>query len=334
MSLFIFYDETNFQDETAKILTELPNGAVTTEDLFGFPITRTTTVELDADTTLIVQYNVLNDTTQYVAYDSDTAAIEYQFLFPGEVDTVAGLTSPDLRAYLASTEPDFISFDPLSVIRGFATRDEMLGEARFFGGGNDDKIELESQEGTLGSATDGSAAFGQGGNDILKAAVQLALLNGGSGDDTLVGEFGTMQMTGGTGADAFIFDNGFWDSGTPVQAAAGTTATITDFDTLEGDVLVFAQIDDAATRGDPVARTSLEDLYGAGTLDTLADFTLDGLSYGFSEAGGDTVITRSGTDGAGRSYDETVTLDGVALADIDRGDVYLQDYAADTYEYF
>ena len=119
-----------------------------------------------------------------------------------------------------------------------------------------------------------------------------------------------------------------------MQAAAGTTAQITDFDTTEGDVLVFAQIDDGMAQGDPVARTSLEDLFAPGTLATVGDFTEDGLDYSFTEVGGSAVITRSGTDGAGRTYDETITLDGVALADVDLADVYLQDYNADTYEYF
>ncbi|MBD3625123.1 MAG: hypothetical protein HUJ24_07040 [Rhodobacteraceae bacterium] len=337
MALFTFNSAVDFRAELGAIdgLSEADVDGVVYDELFGLPVSLTTTF---ADfgspgTTLDVVYNYLTDTTSFTVY----GGTEYQFVMLGEYDIAGGFALEAGIAGISGTEPDYISIDPGSVIRAFGTRDEMLGEGRLFGGGGGDKIELEQAlpggDG-LGAATRSTALGGNCG-DILKAAVVLATLKGQGGDDTLVAEFGKVNMIGGNGADDFIVDNGFWDGfGTVEQAAERTRATIRDFDGTE-DAFVFASVDDTMSAGDAPARQSLEDLFGAGTLATLANFTDDGLTHRFREnAAGDAVLVRKGTDGDGDTYDERVTFKGQGLADIDRADVFLQDYHADTYEFF
>ena len=69
---------------------------------------------------------------------------------------------------------------------------------------------------------------------------------------------------------------------------------------------------------------TLAELFGAGTLATLGTIDVDGVDMTFTENGnGDAVITRLGTDAAGREYDERVVLRDYALADLERSDITL-----------
>lgn len=337
MSLFTFASAVNFRIELAAIdaLTVADVDQTIEDDLFGTPISRTEIFEDfgSPGTELQVVYNYLTDTTSFTVFGGS----EYQFSMVGEFDIAGGYELEAGIAAITGTEPDYISSAPGAVIDAFGTRDEMIGEGRFLGRGGRDKIELEDISGGDGLGDAGrSFAIGGGGWDILKAAVQLSTLKGGNGQDTLVLEFGKSTLVGGNHADDFIVDNGFWDvTGTAAQGAANARGRITDFDVVEGDEFIFATVDGALSTGDAPQRESLADRFGAGDMETLADFVDDGLTHRFwDNAWGNAVFRRFGTDGEGRSYDEKVIVKGVTLAEIDRADVVLQDYNADTYEFF
>ncbi|WP_112323251.1 hypothetical protein [Oceanibium sediminis] len=344
MSLFTFNYPSEFRIELITI-DALTSGDVTSsQDLYLFQqlVGNTTTYASyggDSSLTLEVTTDYLLGTTVFTLIDDDIAPgsgpqIVYQFSMASILDITGGYDLEAAIEGLAGNNPDYISYDVGNVIVGFGFREEMIGEGRFLGRGGSDKIELEY----LLPQFDGDErnfAFGGGGRDILKAAVNVATVKGQNGNDTIVLEFGTARLFGGNGNDDFIFDNGFWDFNAirpaPAEAARGV---IRDFISGE-DELIFASIDDTMTFGDAPVRTSLADMFGAGDLSTLANFTEDGVLHRFREnAAGDAVIIRTGTDSAGRSYDERVIIRGVGLDEIDRAKVYLQDYSEDTYEFF
>lgn len=344
MSLFNFNYPSNFRTELGTIDALAPGDVTSSEDLFLFDLLvgNTTTYENyggDSSQTLEVVTNYLLGTTVFTLLDDDVAPgsgaqIVFQFSMASVLDIAGGY---DLEAgiqAIAGTEPDYISYDAGTVISGFGYREEMIGEGRFLGRGGSDKIELEYLQPDPDTSLR-SFAFGNGGRDILKAAVDLATMRGHNGNDTLVLEFGNARLFGGNGNDDFIFDNGFWDFN-PSRPAPDAPARGAVRDFVGGeDELIFASIDDTMTLGDAPQRESFADRFGAGTLETLANFTDDGLLFRFFEnAAGDAVIRRTGTDSNGRSYDERVVVVDVSLDQIDRADVSFQAYAEDTYEFF
>lgn len=339
MSFYQIYAPINFNGLVAEIdaLTLADVTTDITDDLFGFPIARNLTFTdfVEPGVTLTVQENFLLGTTLFVV--TGPSGLVAEIAMQGSFDIEGGF---DLGVGIASvnnTEPDYLSYAPGGVMSGTGARDEMIGQGIFRGLGNDDKIELEAigaDAGTLGSPQL-AKAFGGSGNDILKAALANTVLKGQNGDDTLVVEFGTSRVEGGTGSDQFIFDNGFWDMiGSVEQADANARVRVLDFES-GADTLVFATIDDTASRGDAPVLETAETRFGAGDLSTLANFVDDGVNYRFRENGaGDAVLVRSGTDSSGRSYDERIIVQGQGLADIDRADLVFQSYDADTYEFF
>ncbi|MEM9429416.1 MAG: hypothetical protein AAGA32_07955 [Pseudomonadota bacterium] len=338
MAVFVFYDDVNFQQEFGTVFG-LGAGDLSFSqdfDLFGLPVfTENRFNQLDGSQIVGLTQTLFGFTT-IERFDAGALTPDYTFTFQTPLQFNDGY---DLQAAAASLQgpPVYISEAPGAVIQGFGLREEFIGQGRFMGAGGSDKIELEDYSaafgtrGGLGSA-ETSTAMGGGGQDILKAAVQNSVLIGGGGADVLVLEFGTSTMTGGGGADTFIFDNGFWDVvGSTAQAAAASIATITDF--AGADDLVFATVDAVAAPPSPV-RQSFEDLFGAGTLATLGDQTIDGVLFTFTDTADGAVITRTGTDSDGLTFDTSVTVEAVALAEIDRADVFTQIYDADTYEFF
>lgn len=89
-------------------------------------------------------------------------------------------------------------------------------------GSADDRPELSSVFGDHASGGPGDDYIdGQGGRDKL---------GGGPGDDTVIGGLGRDTMTGGPGKDAFVFN---------VEPGDANADVVTDFDSREGDVLLF-----------------------------------------------------------------------------------------------
>lgn len=335
MSLFVFNEAVDFRAVLALIDAQLPGDVDAVQDLVV--LQKTWFNDLGGQAGLTLEVTAFLGTTSFLLTDETVPTapvIQAQFTMNTVLDVAGGYGLSNAIASISGSFPDYISDDPGAVIVAFGTRDEMLGQGRMEGRGGDDKIELEATDGGLGAAAR-SLALGGGGDDILKAAVLDTALRGGKGADTLVLEFGKSRMNGGDGADAFIIDNGFWDlTGSSQQASQNARGSVQDFDGAD-DVIVLASVDSSMAFGDAPVRTSLETLYGAGTLATLADFSLDGVSYMFRETGsGNARIRRVGEDGEGRSYDEALVIRGQSLASIDRADVVLMDYAADTYELF
>ncbi len=70
-------------------------------------------------------------------------------------------------------------------------------------------------------------------NDNLTGNAGVNALNGGGGNDVLYGNGGADMLTGGAGSDTFIFK---------AETAFGSPATVTDFNTAQGDRLDISDI--------------------------------------------------------------------------------------------
>lgn len=132
--------------------------------------------------------------------------------------------------------------------------------------------------------------YGEAGNDLLVGngsvladpagtALTRDLLNGGSGDDTLVGGVWRAEMVGGPGADQFQSSNRVATIYEPFgEIDVGARPLIRDFDPTEGDVIAIEVVDnpDDVT---PVFVGEVDDL------DDLGQFEL-----GYIRDGNDTLL--------------------------------------------
>ncbi len=101
------------------------------------------------------------------------------------------------------------------------------GDDLLYGNGGKDKIS---------GGADNDVLFGGLGNDTLL---------GGSGNDILQGDSGQDVLTGGSGADVFVFV-----AATDSSAKVANADTITDFSSLDGDVISLTAIDAIAGGAD------------------------------------------------------------------------------------
>ena len=124
---------------------------------------------------------------------------------------------------------------------------------RIFGGDGNDVIdggwgndELRGDDGndTITGGWGVDTIIGGAGNDILTGQVYSDLIFGQEGDDFINGGFGSDRLNGGTGADMF-YHLGINDHGSD---------WIQDFNTAEGDRLVFGGPANAALRDFVVSR--------------------------------------------------------------------------------
>jgi Ca2+-binding RTX toxin-like protein len=127
----------------------------------------------------------------------------------------------------------------------------------------------------------GTTIHGDGGDNVLDfenaTLNNVAMIDGGAGNDTITGSDGNDDISGGDGADTFQFQ-------------AGSVDHVTDFTSGDGDVL------------------DLSDLFTLPSGGNILDF-LD-----VEESGGDTIISFSET--AGGATQEVAVLDGVTGVDL------------------
>ncbi|MDQ0465710.1 VCBS repeat-containing protein [Caulobacter ginsengisoli] len=153
---------------------------------------------------------------------------------------------------------DLYGLGGADTINGGDGSDKLYGGdgADTLNGGNDaDTVNGEGGNDTL-SGGDGNDTMdggdgvdivdGGNGNDVVKGGIGNDFVYGGIGDDNVQGgegnDFvyggaGKDSLLGGTGADTFVFTDG------DLTNLAGTTDTITDFKSAQGDILDLSGID-------------------------------------------------------------------------------------------
>ena len=148
--------------------------------------------------------------------------------------TLNGTTSND--NLFGSNGEDFIAGNSGDdkLIGGY--RDDSLngdsGDDLLNGGYHDDSLNGDSGDDLLNGGYHDDSLNGDSGDDLLLGGNHDDVLDGGSGNDTLNGGIGEDTLTGGDGSDRFIFNS------------LDSLDTITDFDSSQGDRIVF---DTAAT---------------------------------------------------------------------------------------
>ncbi|MCB1428214.1 MAG: type I secretion C-terminal target domain-containing protein, partial [Nitratireductor sp.] len=146
----------------------------------------------------------------------------------------------------------------------------------------------------LNGSVMGETLSGAGGNDTINGLDGADILSGGAGSDTIDGGAGADQIAGGLGADILTggLDNDtfIWQG---IDILSGATDTITDFSTLENDVLDLS---------------GLLTAFNAGT-DVISDFV------NLSVSGSDTIVQIDQSGSASFNVD-VVTLQGVTGLDL------------------
>lgn len=180
---------------------------------------------------------------------------------------------------------------------------------------------------------------GAGDDTLVGGSADDCVLIGGPGDDTLDAHYGvwtTDEYHGGEGRDLVTYEGRGWDLNLSLDNIANDGTIANDGGSVEEDN-IFSDVEDVTggsaadiITGDADANTlrgSIGDdvIRGGGGDDTIDGFldndTIDGgdgddtiLSYQYSD-GSDTISGGNGTDSmsyAGRGWDVSVTLDGVA----------------------
>ncbi len=131
----------------------------------------------------------------------------------------------------------------------------------------------------------------EGGNDILIGGAGNDILYGQEGDDELYGGAGDDLLNGGSGSDTFVWQNGD-------QGEGGAVAQ----DVIQGF--------DRQGEGDSIDLSDLLQGEDGNDITALLNFV------SVTEVGGDTVISVSHDGGAAAGVDQTITLQGVSLADL------------------
>lgn len=238
-----------------------------------------------------------------------------------EIGSLTGIDSGDVEFSVVDGQPTLtVSFDDHAFTQGdsihFGIDTDYLGNNTGTGnnlgsafGEQDVQVTVtfsdgSSTTGTYLAHTDGSSSVqlhtgsyldGGAGDDVLLGSSGSELLIGGSGDDhlhggggndILHGDSGNDSLTGGLGADTFAWHLG--DQGTPASPA---TDTVTDFNASQGDSLDLSDLLQGESSG------SLENYLH------------------FEHSDGNTVIHVS-HDGtlATNGHDQLITLEGVDLS--------------------
>jgi Ca2+-binding RTX toxin-like protein len=182
-------------------------------------------------------------------------------------------------------------------LRGGDGADTLYGEGDqdlLYGGAGDDILvgaaandELHGGDGndTLGGGGGIDTLYGDAGDDTLTGQGQADILSGGDGNDILRGGSLNDTLTGGSGEDTFRMESAGFD---------GYADSITDFDTVEGDVI---ELYDVLEGYDPMS-SDIEDF---------VTLTVNGSDT-------DLYVDRDGT-GSTYSSQKIAVLQGVNISD-------------------
>ncbi len=210
-------------------------------------------------------------------------------------DLIAGNSGDDILF------GDSINTDELADNQGLDTADGVgwdVFDALEDGQGTDDNWNradtaayIRDNHAELAVESQGDDSTGRnGGNDILIGGKGDDIIYGQEGDDDLYGGAGDDNLSGGSGSDTFHWQNG--DQGRGANIAQDM---ILDFDQTEGDSINIADLLQGEDGNDMSAL----------------------LNYvSVTEVSGDTIISVSHEGGAAAGVDQTITLQGVALADL------------------
>ncbi|WP_307351256.1 tandem-95 repeat protein [Caulobacter ginsengisoli] len=111
------------------------------------------------------------------------------------------------------------------------------GDDQLFGDGGSDTMDGSDGDDTISGGDDNDVVKGGAGNDSVYGDAGNDDVQGGVGDDYVYGGAGADRLSGGTGADHFVFLEG------DLGSTLATGDTVTDFKTVQGDVLDVSGID-------------------------------------------------------------------------------------------
>lgn len=250
------------------------------------------------------------------------------------VDTLRGLFSETISAsYSEDAAAVTVNLATLRARDGWGNADLLIGVRSVVGSAHDDSLtgsalvnHLRGRDGqdTIRALGGDDIVFGDGGDDELDGGTGDDLLDGGDGNDTLGDDSGTDVFLGGAGNDLLLL--GASDTATGGTGAdrfdlsatsLGLLATLTDFNSLDGDRLsVFAGAMDG-----PIALPKLF----AGALPAVASLVLGAalpaqlsplgaLSFYWLPdlAGGGWVVVDADQSGTVSAEDSGARLDGVS----------------------
>ncbi len=154
----------------------------------------------------------------------------------GGADQVYGGDGND-KLYGGDGDDDMHGDGGNDTVNGEAGNDTLVGNAgadTMDGGDGDDDVR---------GGDDNDVVKGGAGNDHVYGDAGADDVQGGIGDDWVYGGAGADRLSGGAGADHFVFVDG------DLGSTLATSDTITDFKTVQGDVLDFSGIDANTTLG-------------------------------------------------------------------------------------
>lgn len=335
MPTFSLYGPLNFRQLLADIADTTPAEMnVFDPDTLGTDDPQAIFAEIELDNGLQMTFSSFSAGTYIsVIQSEEDPSNDY------EVATIARLPQmslndlADLQSYFDGTiffddgSPSFYTYllyssNNEAVIQGFDLTEFLLGVGTLQGRGGDDVIFLDEGGVPPGVASSGRATGGTG-NDIIVVDVDKAFIAGGAGDDVLTFVKGHANAKGGAGADSFKFLSNLEGDDASVKARVrdfDPTADTMVFDTAIHPIVEFE--DEPDVTGPDLTELTFAELFGAGDLSNLDDFTADGVTFTFTETGrGNSIITRNGTDSSGSTFDERIILRDVSLDEIDRADI-------------
>nr|WP_314257310.1 calcium-binding protein [uncultured Devosia sp.] len=173
--------------------------------------------------------NITIPTYEYLGYVNE--AHQYEYYGTSGNDTLTGTSGVDTM--MASDGNDWLfGKDGNDTIFGGPGNDIVtggLGEDQLFGEDGDDRIYAgERDQFGLGGK---SLLDGGNGDDFLVGNAEGSVLLGGRGDDVLVSPYNNDAMTGGSGADIFALSRPGW-----------TASQITDFSVGQRDKLDLTRV--------------------------------------------------------------------------------------------
>ena len=224
-----------------------------------------------------------DDTIIYDAADNPTSAVDGITIddneFTGVVDSVDGGTGTDTLDASASTTG--LTLDLNTTDDAFVNIENVIG--------SEDAANNLTGDGMANSLTGGEAAdtiAGMAGNDMIMAGEgDDVAITGGAGNDTIYGGDGADSLLGGAGADMLVGGEGAdtldGDTGADTfvlgkepdhTEAAPITDTISDFNSLQGDVIDLTAFN--------LSNADLEDIIGDATVPGTNTVALDLSEYG------------------------------------------------------